>query len=72
MKKVKKFENKFRDHSFSKSAKYSKKLTFLPPTRQPPPPHPIHSRKCAYKGVSFSEIFAYVLNGPLHMAPETD
>ena len=44
---------------FSKYAKFSEKLTFLTPCFA-------HERTCAYQGVrivSFSENFAYVLNG---------
>ena len=46
-----------RDHPFSTYAKFSEKLTFLTPL--------IRTRMCAYQdvNVSFSENFAYVLNG---------
>ena len=61
---------KIRDHPFSTCEKFSEKLTFLPP----PPPPPDTLRTCAYQGwkevrnVSFSENFAYVVNGwPLRM-----
>ena len=50
--------NEVRDHLFSTNAKFFEKLTFLNPL--------IRTRSCAYQGVrkvSFSENFAYVLNG---------
>ena len=57
------FTISIRDHPFSKYAKFSEKLTFLPPDTHTYSWHVHACVRIRGKNISFSGNFAYVLNG---------